>query len=111
MICRPSAITLGISEFRQLRHSLFAGKRLLDIGRERRHLLRLTLGFALMEFRHHGVGEQLERFADVVVTVTAALLDERDLVHTGRCEFAQMCPHFVGRADAGRARILRHRNP
>ena len=40
-----------------------------------------TRGLALLELRHHRGREQLERLADVLVAVLAALLDEDGLVH------------------------------
>ena len=54
--------------------------RLLDVGRQ---LLGLAAGAGvvpLLEVGHDAVGEQLERRADVLVAVVAALLDEDHLV-------------------------------
>src|SRR6202022_4528285 len=60
----------------------------------------LALDFALPAFRHYIFGEQLKCFADVLVLVASALLDEHGLVDAGFLEVAQMGPQLVRRADA-----------
>src|SRR5687767_14523057 len=61
-------------------HPFLARQRRVDVGPERLGLARRTRDLALAKLRHHRVGEQLERFADVLVAVLAALLDEDRLV-------------------------------
>src|SRR5262249_30137544 len=48
-------------------------------------------------------GEQLERTADVLVTVVARLLDEDRLVDARRLEFPHRVAHLIGRADPSAA--------
>src|SRR5581483_7033337 len=65
---------------RQLPHALLAGERGRD---ERRELFVLALDarvFARLQLRHHLLGEQLHRLADMLVPVHAGLLDEDHLV-------------------------------
>ena len=59
---------------------LFAGHRFFDVRRELFLLLPFPRDFTLPEFRHHILGEQFERFADIPVLVATALLDEHGLV-------------------------------
>ena len=57
--------------------------------RELLGLLPYALGLALLELRHHRASEQLERFADVLVAILAALLDEDRLIDAGGLELTQ----------------------
>src|SRR6185312_13289935 len=50
--------------------------------------------------RHHLFREQIERLADVLMLVAAALLDERHLIDAVLMEAAQMLAQLVRRADA-----------
>src|SRR6266478_6928947 len=81
-------------------HGLFARQGLLDIRREFFLFLLLALDFARLELRHHLVGEQCQRLADVLVLVVAALLDEHGLIDAGFLEMPQMRPQLIGCADA-----------
>src|SRR5215207_11005483 len=47
-------------------------------------------GMGALEFGHHFLGEQLERFADVLVGVLARLVQQHDLVDVGFLELAQL---------------------
>ena len=71
--------------------------RLLEDRRDSLGLLMRTLLLALLEFRHHLLGEQVERRADVLVLVVARLRDEHDLVDAGFLELAQPRANLVGR--------------
>src|SRR5207249_8453607 len=62
---------------------------------------------ALLEFGHHALGKNLERFADVQVAVGAALLDEHDLVDAGLLVAGEMCAQLLGGADAAAPGIVR----
>ena len=61
-------------------HGALAFHRHRDIRRELFLLLLFMHDFARPKFRHHIAGEQFERFADMLVLVAAALLDEHGLV-------------------------------
>src|SRR5207247_10810352 len=69
-----------------------------------------SLRLLLPEFGHDLAGEQLERFADVVVPVLAALLDEDRLIHAGVLEEAQRLAKLSGSADAPGA-LAQHLGP
>jgi hypothetical protein len=56
-----------------------------------------------VELGHDFASEQLERLADVVVPVLAALLDEDRLVHAGILEDAEHLAELRRRADAAGA--------
>src|SRR5688572_16483075 len=87
----------------QRRQRLLARHGRGDVRGELLALLTLPLGLALVELRHDLGREQLERLADVLVPVLAALLDEDGLVDTGLLEYAQGTAQVVGRADAAHA--------
>src|SRR6185436_8007200 len=75
-------------------------QRLLDVRRERVHLLPLTGRVALLESRLDARREELERRADVLVAVVAALLDEDRLIDADPLERLEVRAHLVGIADA-----------
>ena len=56
----------------------------------------------LLEFGHDLRREELQRLADMLVAVVAALLNEGDLVDTRLRETAQMLAQLIGRTDAAR---------
>ena len=89
-IWRPSAIDRRDLVVGQRLHPLLALHRRLDVGRELLGLALHALGFVLLELAHHLAGEQLERLADVLVPVAAALLDEGHLVDAALVELAQV---------------------
>jgi hypothetical protein len=76
-----------------------------EVRRECLHLLALTIVLVLFERRHHAGGEELERLADVLVAILAALLDEHDLVDAHVGERLEVCTQLVGRADAAAADV------
>src|SRR5262249_40322180 len=96
------------------RHPHLARHRLLDVRRELRGLLALALPLALAEFGHDIVCEELERLADVLMAIAAALLNEGHLVDASRLEGPTVLAKFIRRADAavgagrrqGRPRLL-----
>ena len=52
----------------------------LDLAAEHLLLPGLMLSFLAVEFRHHFLGEQLERLADVLMLVLARLVEQDDAV-------------------------------
>ena len=76
----------GNIRFRERRHALLAGQRLLDVGRQLLGLAPLALGGMDRELRQHLARQHLQRLADVLVPVPAGLLQQDDLVDAGRLE-------------------------
>src|SRR5207245_7609977 len=72
----------------------------LDVGRQLLGLPPLARRMPLLELRHDARREQLERRADVLVPVVAALLDEDGLVDARLLELVQGVAHLLRRADA-----------
>src|SRR5262249_29740031 len=85
------------------RHRLLAFERSLDVWRQRLHLLCLTFLFVLFEARHYLGSKQIERFADVLVPVVAALLNENRLIHATALEFSETLDELCWRADTSSA--------
>src|SRR5258706_10474489 len=85
---------------RERLHVLLALHRFFDERRELFLFLLLALRLSLLELGHYVGCEELERFADMLVLVASALLDERDLVDAHLVELAQVLAQLVGRADA-----------
>src|SRR5262245_29920657 len=80
-------------ERRDARHGL------LDVGRELLGLAARPSVVPVLELRHDPIGEQLERGADVLVPVVAALLDEDHLVDADVLEGLHGGADLVGVAD------------
>src|SRR3989442_663212 len=72
----------------------------LDVGRQLLGLPPLARRMPLLELRHDARREQLERRADVLVPVVAALLDEDGLVDARLLELAHGVAYLLRRADA-----------
>jgi len=89
------------------RHLRLARQCRLDIGRQ----LALFFGFAhrvaRLELGHHVLGKDLQRLADMLMAICAALLDKHDLVDAGLLVARQMRAQLVGGADAAAAGIVR----
>src|SRR6516165_10370655 len=94
----------GVVERRQTR---FARQRGFDKGLELAPLFAFAHRVALLELGHDALGKDLERLADVLVAISAALLDEHDLVDAGLLIARQMRTRLAGGADAAAPGIVR----
>src|SRR6185295_2619993 len=91
---------LGNLAVRERLHEFLALHRFLDEGREFFSLLLDAFRFFFLELGHHFAREEVQRFADMLVLVAPALLDEGDLIDAGVMETAQMLAQELRRADA-----------
>src|SRR5919197_4571639 len=84
-----ASVGLDRGELARLGRRRSPRERSLDGRGERLGLAPLALGVAFLELGHDAGREQLERGADVLVPVVAALLDEDRLVDAGLLELTQ----------------------
>src|SRR6266550_5205020 len=85
---------------RDRRRPLLALERRCDEGSELRLLPGVARRLVGLQDGHHLGSEQVQRIADVLVLVAAALLDEYDLIDAGILVALEMLGEFGRRADA-----------